>query len=553
MVKERIARILNDACARCISKGLFDLSAPIEPHVEIPRDEGLGDYSTNLAFILAPKLKKPPLEIARILKLEMDYEGVCETVSVAGKGFINFYVKDVIWKEAFLELYKEGIGGFMPDFGRGRPVLIEFVSANPTGPLHVGHGRGAVVGDVLANILRCAGYRVTKEYYVNDAGRQMLTLGESVYMRWRQLKGEDVEYKDYLYQGEYIKEIARGLIEKGVALPEAAGEAIRYLADYASKTIMDWIVADLEGFGVHFDNYYMESKLYRDGIVDETLMRLKEKGFVYEKDGALWFKTSLFEKAEDRVLIKSDGEKTYFASDIAYHWDKIKRGYELLIDIWGSDHHGYIPRLKAAIEAIGGNKDDLKVILIQFATLIREGRPIGMSTRSGEFTTLKEVIDEVGKDASRFFFLMRKADAHLEFDLDLAKKTSNDNPVYYVQYANARIESIFRLAKEDGIDLNVLGLADIALLSLKEEISIIKSIIHFYDVLEGSAKSLEPHRMTFYLIDLAARFHSYYNKTRVLKNDIPLTSARLLLLFVLQMVLKYGLNDIMGVSTPERM
>jgi arginyl-tRNA synthetase len=285
---------------------------------------------------------------------------------------------------------------------------------------------------------------------------------------------------------------------------------------------------------------------------------LKDKGYAYEKDGALWFKTSFFEADEDRVLIKSDGERTYFASDIAYHREKFDRAFDVLIDIWGSDHHGYIPRLKASVKALGRDKEGLKVILIQFVTLLKDGKPVGMSTRAGEFTTLKEVLDEVGKDAARFFFLMRKSDAHLEFDLNLAKKTSNENPVYYVQYAHARIESIFKVAKEDGIDVEALTaegrghVADLSLLTLKDEIDIIKGILHFYDVIEGSARSLEPHRITFYLLNLVGKFHSYYNKTRVLKNDVELTLARLLLLDMLQKVIKSGLN-ILGVSAPEKM
>jgi len=443
------------------------------------------------------------------------------------------------------------------------------VSANPTGPLHIGHGRGAVVGDVLANILKNTGHKVVKEYYVNDAGKQIATLGESTYSRWRGLKGDITEYPQHFYQGEYVKSLASELIEKNIPIPTDRNEAVKFMSEYSGSSVMKSIREDLEEFGVFFDNYYRESNLYEKGIVDDTLELLRKKGFAYEKDDALWFKTSLFEKDEDRVLIKSDNEKTYFASDIAYHREKLERGFELLIDLWGSDHHGYIPRLKASLEAVDKKKDSLKVILIQFVTLLKDGKPIGMSTRAGQFTTLKEVLNEVGRDAARFFFLMRKSDAHLEFDLDLAKKTSNENPVFYVQYANARIQSIFRNAEEEGIDVNIFisegrnkgetgkehvaeGFINIDLLNEKEEINLIKAIYHFYDVMEGCARSLEPHRLTFYLIDLVGKFHSYYNKTRVLKNEIKLTMARLLLLFMLQNVIKKGLN-ILGVSAPERM
>jgi len=569
MIRKRIAKIIREACDNCKEKGVFSCEIDIDPIIEIPREGEFGDYSTNIAFLLAPKLRKNPQEIAKTIIQNMHYGDICEKVEPAGKGFINFYVKDEIWKQTLFNIYKSGIDSFLPDVGNGKKVLIEFVSANPTGPLHIGHGRGAVVGDVLANILKNTGHKVVKEYYVNDAGKQIATLGESTYTRWRELKGDNVEYPKHFYQGEYVKSLAAELIGQNVPIPANQNEAIKFMSDYSGSKVMKGIQEDLEEFGVFFDNYYRESKLYENGIVDDTLELLKQKGFAYEKDDALWFKTSLFEKDEDRVLVKSDSEKTYFASDIAYHREKLERGFELLIDLWGSDHHGYIPRLKASLEAIARKKDSLKVILIQFVTLLKDGKPVGMSTRAGQFTTLKEVLNEVGKDAARFFFLMRKSDAHLEFDLDLAKKTSNENPVFYVQYANARIQSIFRNAKEEGIDIGAFISEDrnkgetdkeyvaescinIDLLTQKEEIDLIKAIYHFYDVMEGCSRSLEPHRLTFYLIDLVGKFHSYYNKTRVLKNEVDLTMARLLLLFMLQSVIKKGL-DIIGVSAPERM
>jgi len=422
---------------------------------------------------------------------------------------------------------------------------------------------------VLANILNKTGYNVAKEYYVNDAGKQIETLGESTYARWKEQKGEDIVFDDRFYQGAYVKDIASAAIEQELPVPADKKEAISFFARLAGDTVLEGIKGDLESFGVSFDNYFSETTLHRDGIVEATLELLKTKDYAYEQDGALWFRTSLFENDEDRVLIKSDGEKTYFASDIAYHSNKFNRSFDILIDIWGSDHHGYIPRMKAGIEATGGRKEDLKVLLIQFVTLLKDGKPVGMSTRSGQFTTLKEVINEVGKDVARFFFLMRKSDAHLEFDLDLAKKTSSENPVYYVQYAYARIASIFRNAQEDGIDIGSLRAkagrhtanndktqkedsVRVDLLTVKEEIDSIKAILHLYDIMEGSARSLEPHRITFYLIDLVSKFHSYYNKTRILKNEKDLTVARLLLLYMLQQVIKYGL-DILGVSAPEKM
>ena len=552
MVRQQISTIIKAGCERCRESGILPQDIDVNIIIEIPREEAHGDYSTNIAFLLAPKLRRSPVEIATTLIQNMDFQHVCDKVEVAAKGFINFYIKDDVWRHALSEVSRQGLDILFPDVGGGRKALIEFVSSNPTGPLHIGHGRGAAVGDVLANILLKTGHKVVKEYYVNDAGKQIETLGQSTYARWRELTGDPIPFEEHFYQGDYVKDIASLAIDKGIPVPSEKPEAIRFMAKFASDLVMEGIEKDLEDFGVIFDNYFRESSLYEDGEVEETIRTLMAKDFAYEKDEALWFKTSFFEKDEDRVLIKSDGEKTYFASDIAYHKNKFDRSFDILIDIWGSDHHGYIPRMRASIEALGKNKESLKVLLIQFVTLIKDGKPVGMSTRSGQFTTLKEVLDEVGKDAARFFFLMRKSDAHLEFDLDLAKKTTNENPVFYVQYAHARIESIFRVAQDGGIDVASVQGANTDLLNQKDEITLIKGILHFFDVIEGSARSLEPHRITFYLLDLVGRFHSYYNKTRVIVDDKDLTMARLLLLALLQQVIKSGLT-ILGVSAPERM
>jgi arginyl-tRNA synthetase len=552
MVRQQIIEIIKKGCDNCRNSGFLPRDVDTNLIIEIPREEDHGDYSTNIAFLLAPKLRKSPTEIAKILLQNMDFLHVCDRAEVAAKGFINFHIKDDVWRGALSEVSERGVDILFPDIGEGRKILVEFVSSNPTGPLHIGHGRGAAVGDVLANILLKTGYNVVKEYYVNDAGKQIDTLGQSTYARWRELMGDPAPFEEHFYQGDYVKDIASLIVEKGISVPAEKAEATKFMAKFASDFVMEGIEKDLEDFGVIFDNYFRESRLYEEGEVEETISTLKAKDFAYEKDEALWFKTSFFEKDEDRVLIKSDGEKTYFASDIAYHKNKFERGFDILIDIWGSDHHGYIPRMKASIEALGKNKECLKVLLIQFVTLIKDGKPVGMSTRSGQFTTLKEVLDEVGNDAARFFFLMRKSDAHFEFDLDLAKKTSNENPVFYVQYAHARIESIFRVAKDEGIDVTSVKAAKVGLLTQKDEITLIKGILHFFDVIEGSAKSLEPHRITFYLLDLVGRFHGYYNKTRVIADDKDLTMARLLLLATVQQVIKSGLA-LLGVSAPERM
>lgn len=552
MIRRQINTVIKTAIEKLKKSGFLPQDLDANIIIEVPREEAHGDYSTNIAFLLAPKLRKSPREIAKTLIHHMDFQDFCENVEVAAQGFINFYIRDDVWRASLREVSDKGFDSCFPNVGEGKRVLIEFVSSNPTGPLHIGHGRGAAVGDVLASILRKAGYDVVKEYYVNDAGKQIETLGQSTYARWKELTGDPVSFEEHYYQGEYVKDIASRIVANNIPVPSEKADAISFMSKFASDYVMSGIEKDLADFGVLFDNYFRETRLYESGEVDETLTTLKDKGYAYEKDGALWFKTSMFEKDEDRVLIKSDGEKTYFASDIAYHKNKFERTFDILIDIWGSDHHGYIPRMKASIEALGKNKDLLKVLLIQFVTLIKDGKPVGMSTRSGQFTTLKEVLDEVGKDAARFFFLMRKSDAHLEFDLDLAKKTTNENPVFYVQYAHARIESIFRVAREEGINLELVKTAMVDLLTEKDEITLIKGILHFFDVIEGSAKSLEPHRITFYLLDLVGRFHSYYNKTRVIVDDRQRTMARLFLLAILQQVIKSALT-ILGVSAPERM
>ncbi len=552
MIRKRIEQVLKEAVERSIEEGALPTDIEIEAAVEIPREKGHGDYATTVSFQLARKARKSPEEIARTLVRNMDAAALCSDVTIAAKGFINFHVRDEAFRSELAAISRKGVAGSFPLIGSGRKVIIEFVSANPTGPLHIGHGRGAAVGDALAAILQKTGHEVVREYYVNDAGRQIGTLGQSVYLRWKELRGERVEYPSNLYQGGYVRDIARLLLAGDYAIPEEERDAVPFMARFAADLVLAGIKKDLEDFRVFFDSYYSENTLYERGLVDKTIQDLQGRSCLYEQDGALWFKTSGLGDDKDRVIIKSGGEKTYFASDIAYHREKFDRGFDTLVDIWGSDHHGYIDRLKASIEALGRDKDDLKVLLIQFVTLLKEGKPVGMSTRSGQFTTLREVVDEVGVDASRFFFLMRKSDAHLEFDLDLAKKTSNENPVYYVQYAHARIESIFRMGQEGGIDLKEAEDADMNLLVLPEETDLIKGILDFFDVVEGSARSLEPHRLTFCLIDLVARFHSFYNKARVLGNAPAHTLARLALLKVVQQVIREGLQ-MLGVSAPEKM
>jgi len=552
MIRRRLEQILKEAVERSKKEGALPPHTEIEPAIEIPREKGRGDYATTVSFQLARKARKSPEEIARTLVTSMDAAALCSDVTIAAKGFINFHVRDEAYRSELADILRKGVENFYSPVGLGKKVIIEFVSANPTGPLHIGHGRGAAVGDVLAAIMKKTGHEVVREYYVNDAGRQIGTLGQSVWLRWKELQGERIEYPPNLYQGAYVADIARLLLTGSYAVPGEEGEAVAFMARFAADLVLAGIKKDLEDFRVFFDSYYSENSLYEKGLVDGTIRDLKERGCLYEQDGALWFRTSALGDDKDRVVVKSGGEKTYFASDIAYHREKFNRGFDTLVDIWGSDHHGYIDRLKASVAALGRNREDLKVLLIQFVTLLKDGKPVGMSTRSGQFTTLREVVDEVGVDASRFFFLMRKSDAHLEFDLVLVRKTSSENPVYYVQYAHARIESIFRMAREGGIDVKAAGDADTGLLVLPEETDLMKGILNFFDVVEMAARSLEPHRLTFSLIDLVATFHRYYNKTRVLGCEPALTLARLSLLMVLQAVVREGLQ-MLGVSAPERM
>lgn len=431
---------------------------------------------------------------------------------------------------------------------------MEFVSANPTGPLHVGHARGAVIGDVIANTLRAVGYDVTKEYYINDVGNQMNTLGLSVYLRYRELLGEEVDFPPHYYQGRYIQDLAAQVIKTqgNKFLNADEKDVLSFFVPYAAGAIMDGIRDDLRSFGVVFDNYFSEQELYRNDGVARLIEELQEKSFIYREGNTLWFRTTDFGDEKDRVVVRENGEPTYFAADIAYHRNKYERGFEEIIDVWGADHHGYLPRMYAAIQALGREKDTLKVVLVQLVNLLRGGKPVAMSTRSGEFVTLREVVDEVGKDAARYNFLMRRSDSHLDFDLEIAKKQSNENPVYYVQYAHARICSILKTAHERCYSVPRYGEIEPRLLKLPEEIMLIKYISRYPEVVGGSAQALEPHRFTFYLNELAAVFHSYYNKHRVVGEDAALSSARLFLVNAVGIVLRNALR-ILGVTAPEKM
>ncbi len=555
-MRHRLLDMLRRSLEACTAAGILDAGDLPFIELEAPREEAHGDYATNVAMILASRVKKNPRKIAEsILQKLDDRGGILQKVEIAGPGFINFRLKEDVWAALLEEVEKRGDRYGRSDLGRGRRVMVEFVSANPTGPLHVGHARGAVIGDVVANILAASGYSVTREYYVNDVGNQMNNLGRSVYYRYLELQGVKVDFPADCYQGGYIRDLAREILEREGGRYRAAGseeEVIPFFTDYAARSIMAGIQEDLRVFGVVFDVYFSEKELYKDDGVAKLLEELKRRGLIYEADNATWFRSTAFGDEKDRVVVRENHTPTYFAADIAYHQSKYARGFDLLIDVWGADHHGYIPRVYASIEAFGHKRETLKIILVQLVSLLRRGKPVAMSTRAGEFVTLRQVVDEVGRDAARYHFMMRRSDSHLDFDLDLAKRQSNENPVYYVQYAHARISSILRTAREKGMAMPAFAEIDPALLTLPEEITLIKSVIRYPEVVEAGARALEPHRLTFYLNDLAGTFHSYYNKNRVISDDPALSRARLYLVGCIGQVLRNALA-LLGVTAPEKM
>ncbi|MEK6712615.1 MAG: arginine--tRNA ligase [Nitrospirota bacterium] len=554
-MRKKLTEIIKQAIDKSMTSGFLQTRTIPLLILEVPKDESKGDYATTIAMGMASLEKKPPRSIAEAIAGNIeDTEGIIERIEIAGPGYINFFLRTGSWLETLRKVIALGDGYGQVNIGEAKPVQVEFVSANPTGPLHVGHGRGAAFGDSLSNLLRAAGYNVRKEYYINDVGNQMETLGRSTWLRYKQIFDPAVPFMDDGYKGDYIKDIANCVIteakDKYLSMPES--DAVPFFIKYAKDNILEGIRKDLDDFGVIFDEWFSEKTLYETGEVEDILMQLKEKGHLYENEDALWLNTTQFGDDKDRVVVRANGQKTYFASDIAYHQNKMKRGFHFIVDIWGADHHGYEPRMKAGVQCLGNPVERLKVILVQFVTLLREGKPVSMSTRSGEFVTLREVMDEVGKDAARFMFLTRRSDSHLDFDLELVKKESSENPVYYVQYAHARIMNIFKQAEERGIPMPSVDSTDLSLLALPEEIRMIKLIASYPELIEASAQALEPHRITFYLQELATALHNYYFHHRVITDDRKLTEARLILLQGVKQVLKSGLT-IIGVSAPERM
>jgi arginyl-tRNA synthetase len=529
---------------------------PENAEIAPPKDARFGDLSCNAAMILAKTAGVKPRELAESLAAAMSGADPSVTrIDVAGPGFLNFQLADSFWRRTVRDVLDAGERYGASAFGGGRKVQVEFVSANPTGPLHIGHGRGAALGDALARILRAAGYDVTTEYYVNDAGRQMRLLGDSVWSRYQQACGRDVELVEDGYKGDYIADLAREIIEsKGQSLldiPE--DEARTFCREYGTREISAGIRADLADFRVSHDRWFSEKSLVDAGVVERTLAGLKERGLAYDQDGALWFASSGLGDDKDRVLRKSSGELTYLASDIAYHADKLSRGFELLVDIWGADHHGYVPRLKAAVSALGRDPDLLQVILVQLVSLSRRGEKVAMSTRAGEFETLRDVVAEVGVDSARFMFLSRKSDSQLDFDLELVKEQSMENPVFYVQYAHARVRSLFAKAAERGVPAPEAASADLDVLDTPEDGRLLRLLEQYPDTVAAAAATLAPHMVSFYLRELASALHRYYTVHQILAAPDPaITRARLLLFSAVATVVRNGLA-LLGVDAPQAM
>lgn len=580
VVQEKVTSALIGALNGAKKKGQLKTEAWPQVSLDTPKRPEWGDLASTVAMSLAVSEQRAPHDIAQIIIDNLSQrDQLFDRVEIVRPGFLNLTVKPAIWQEVLREIEREGSAYGRAEIGQRRRVLVEYVSANPTGPLHVGHGRGAAVGEAVANMLKAVGYDVAREYYINDAGRQMKLLGASVYARYEALSNRPVEFPAEGYHGAYISAVAERMQQQ--LGPDLVGRTATEVEErcrtFANQELLSLIREDLKSFGIEFESWFSEASLVNSGAVQRVLDELKSQQFLFEQEGAWWFRSSAFGDEKDRVVQKQDGEYTYLASDIAYHRDKLQRGYDLLIDVWGADHHGYIPRMQAVVQAYGYPKDRLQVVLVQMVNLLRGGEKVEMSKRAGEFITMREVIDEVGADAAKFFFLMRDSNSHLDFDLELAKQRSSDNPVYYVQYAHARIASLLRVAVARGIACPLPSETDLAVLTDPDELGLIRKLSAYPSVLQGSAMAYEPHRMTYYLQQLAGLLHTFYNKHRILppaadrdllavtpeglapgegsQKEVPAperTAARLALMSGVQQVLKNGL-DVLGISAPEQM
>ena len=569
-MKEQLQILINDSLKALLGEKVIT-EIPKSIRIDHSKEKDQGDFATNIALVLSKQAKCSPKILAEKILANLPVCDAIEKTEIAGPGFINFFMSQESNTSIIENIIAEGDNYGLSDIGSGQRILLEFVSANPTGPLHVGHGRGAAYGATLSNLLRAVGFEVDNEYYVNDAGRQMDILATSVYLRYINTDS----FPDNGYKGEYINSIADQIsgIEKinilvGASADERDGgdkekhiddlisnckkalnDDYKVLFDVAINSILEGIKKDLSDFGVDYQKWFFEQSLIDSGLSDNTVKALKDSGYIYEKGNALWFKTTKFGDEKDRVVVRENGIHTYFASDIAYHLEKLERGYDKIINIWGADHHGYIARVKASIEALGYDQNKLEILLVQFANLYRNGRKVSMSTRSGSFVTLKELCDEVGNDAARFFYVLRKSEQHMDFDLDLAKSNTNENPVFYIQYAHARICSVLKQAK---IKFKSPTLVDLSLLNNEAEVLLLKSLNRYKGVLKSSAVNDEPHVLAYYLRELAANFHSYYNSSEFLVGDDTLRGSRLMLIKAARQVLSNGLN-LLGVGAPESM
>ena len=582
-MKDQLQDLLKKCIQDLINEGLIN-EMPPKVRLDHTKDKSHGDYATNIALMLAKQAKTSPLELAKTIVNQLEDASFIKKTEIAGPGFINFFLSDASSTSIVSEIIELGEMYGKSEIGKGQSILLEYVSANPTGPLHVGHGRGAAYGATVSNLLRNIGFKVDNEYYVNDAGRQMDILTVSIFLRYLSLCGEQIRFPDNGYQGQYINDIADSIVvESGESFKQSAdivfenickdgieggdkeshidelivrakdllGDNFQTIFQVGIESILGGIKDDLADFGVRFEKWFSEQSLIDSGLSESCITRLKDSGHIYKKDGALWFKTTNYGDEKDRVVVRDNGNHTYFASDIAYHLEKLERGYDKIINVWGADHHGYIPRVKASIGALGHKPDKLEILLVQFANLYRGGQKVQMSTRSGSFVTLEDLRKEVGNDAARFFYILRKSEQHMDFDLDLAKSKTNENPVFYIQYAHARICSVFRQANEKGFESNLED-ANLSLLTEEVEKNILRELSRYKSVIESAAIQYEPHQLAYYLRDLATQFHSYYNACTFILEDQDLTQARLSLIHAAKQILRNGLS-ILGVGAPESM
>ncbi len=554
-IRENIRKNLIRTLQICQENKRFNLEEIPEFVIEVPREKDHGDFACNVAMLLAKQARMAPRQIAQEIvdNFAVDEALYIGKIEVAGAGFINFYLKDD-WLYKLPYLVKEMGDTYGCNEKTGQKIQVEFVSANPTGNLHMGNARGGAIGDSLANILKNAGHEVEREFYINDAGNQIEIFAESLEARYLQLTGHDVPFPEHGYAGQDVVETVKDIIRehKDKLLKLGERERRQFMADYAISQKIEYIKATLINFGITYDVWFSEQTLHEANKINETVQLLKEAGYTYETEGASWFKSTLFGDEKDEVLMRSNKLPTYFATDIAYHRNKYERGFDKIINIWGADHHGHVARMKGAVQALGYEPSSLEIILMQLVRLYRGGNIVRMSKRTGTLVTLDELIEEVGKDAARFFFVMRNPDSHLDFDLELAKKQSQDNPVYYVQYAHARICSIFRQAQANQIEMPDLTEIDASLLKEMEELDLLRKIADFPEEIMVAARTMAPHRIAHYVMDLASLFHSFYNSHRVLNDNPALQAARLLLMDITRITIKNALF-ILGVSAPEQM